>query len=287
MKLNKLMIAALALGAMTMVSCEKTQNGGGDIVLPPQDTTATVAQPEVDPVEGAIIIVAQFQAAPCNTVIFEGAYALADGSSYNWSNDGATAAAFTAIDGFDGWYQATIYPNAAADDAGYLARGKAVQLQADGSFNWSGQWDRNSVTLIDGLVELGDENNGEQFLGFAETGVVVYITSTGWQTNPCVEREVFPQVVFNLEIQGDAQEAVYLHGPFVDDAWNGVEMTRVDGNHFTYTVENLAEGTEYQYTLAADNWDVKGIFVEGDTLGSANAKVTAAELHDVIYGFAK
>ncbi len=100
------------------------------------------------------------------------------------------------------------------------------------------------------------------------------------------ELQEFAKVTFNLEIVGDPQEKVYLHGPFVDASWNGVEMTKVDGNHFTIEIENLKENTQYQYTLAPDNWDEKGIFEEGGTAGSGNQSVRAAEMNDVVYGFA-
>lgn len=97
----------------------------------------------------------------------------------------------------------------------------------------------------------------------------------------------FAKVTFNLEIKGDPQEKVFLHGPFVDASWNGVEMTKIDGNHFTIEIADLKENTQYQYTLAADNWDEKAIFEEGGTTGSGNQSVRSAEVNDVVYGFAK
>lgn len=132
-----------------------------------------------------------------------------------------------------------------------------------------------------------------QTLGAEENIVFEYTDQTKYVWSKCGDswtyvEEKFPQVVFNLEIKGDDQEKVFLHGPFVDASWNGVEMTKVSANHFTYTLaQEITSGTEYQYTLAADNWAAKAIFEEGATAGSGNQKINAAEMNDVVYGFAE
>lgn len=132
-----------------------------------------------------------------------------------------------------------------------------------------------------------------QTLGAEENIVFDYTDQTKYVWSKCGDswtyvEEKFPQVVFNLEIKGEDQEKVFLHGPFVDDSWNGVEMTKVSANHFTYTLaQEITSGTEYQYTLAADNWTKKAIFEENGTAGSGNQKINNAEMNDVVYGFAE
>ncbi len=206
--------------------------------------------PKVAEVEGAYVIVVQFQQKPCNDVILAGSYKLADGSQSVWGAE--PTAKFEAIEGYDGWYKVVVYPLDAAENAGYdadgnkadfLLRGKPVQLTADGSFNWSYQWARNSVEVLDGDFILGDENGGEKFIGFtgSEESKVAYVTSTGWAADPCVDVLPAGYATFIVNIaEGSfvAENATFsIAGNFAEDAWNNSRiMTEVEkGKKYTWT----------------------------------------------------
>ncbi|MCM1035362.1 MAG: hypothetical protein NC038_08335 [Paludibacter sp.] len=282
MKNVKLFAAALCLGAFALVGCnpDNGKTGGDDIIIGGGGNTETT-QPEIDPIDGKVILAVHFLETPCNDVVLAGSYTWADGTTVaNWDENYAT---FTAVEGAEGWYQVVIQ----APAAGEFAYGKACQLAADGAFSWDYQWAKNSITVLDGLYEeLKEENGGEQQFVFNAESTVVYAECKGWAMSPCVERELFASVTFNLTIPEAQEGGVYLHGPFVDDSWNGIEMTKVDDTHYTITVENLTEGTQYQYTLAADNWDAKGLFTVDGQCNADNRSVTAAIMNDEVNGFA-
>lgn len=247
MKANKLMIAALMMGAMAMVGCKPSNGNDPDEPIIPggNDTTQQATQPEVEPIEGACVVVCNFLQAPCGDVIFVGSYTKQDGTAVSWTL-GDPSEKFTPIEGFEGWYQVVLYPNAEADGDGYIARGKAVHVGADGKYAWSGQWDRNSVTLIDGDVAMGDENNGEQFLGFSATGAVAYISANGWQVNPCTEavpggNHEWTVVLADTCDLLPANATLYFTGNFGENnkEWGASDrvMTKVNDRTYTWTGE--------------------------------------------------
>lgn len=279
MKNVKFFAAALCMGAVALVGCDPKPTVEPPVVIGGGGTTTT--QPEIDPVDGQVILAVHFAEEPCNTVVLAGSYTWADGTTVAaWDGN---YAAFTAVEGYAGWYQVAVK----APAAGEFAYGKGVQLASDGSFSWDYQWAKNSITPIDGIFEeLKDENGGEQQFVFNAESTVVYAECAGWALSPCVERELFAEVTFNLTIPEAQEGGVYLHGPFVDDSWNGVAMTKVDDTHYTITIENLQEGTQYQYTLAQDNWDEKGLFVKDDACDANNQSVAAAVINDEVTGFA-
>lgn len=234
--------AALFVAATVFTACEQGGQQGGGVTPPVITPDEQPTMPEVAEVEGAYVIVAQFQEKPCNDVILVGAYKLADGSVSAWSAEPTVK--FEAIEGYDGWYKAAVYPLDAADDQGYLVRCKPVQLKEDGSFEWSYQWARNSVEILDGVFTLGDENGGEQFVGFAGTedeSKVVYITSTGWATNPCAAAIPAGNGTFTINIADTAYVAegatFSIAGNFAEEAWNNSRvMTEVvKGKQYTWT----------------------------------------------------
>ena len=95
MKNLKFFFAALVCAAMTFVACD---NETDPIVPPTINPGGKPTMPEVAEVEGAYVIVAQFQQKPCNDVILAGSYKLADGSQSAWGKE--PAAKFLAFANF-------------------------------------------------------------------------------------------------------------------------------------------------------------------------------------------
>lgn len=272
MKNLKFFFAALVCAAMTFVACD---NGEDPIVPPVIGPQEKPAMPEVAEVEGAYVIVVQFQQKPCNDVILAGSYKLADGSQSAWGKE--PAAKFEAIEGYDGWYKVVVYPLDAAENAGYdadgnkadfLLRGKPVQLTADGAFEWSYQWARNSVEVLDGDFILGDENGGEKFIGFtgSEESKVAYVTSTGWATDPCAAAIPAGNGTFTICIADTAYVAegatFSIAGNFAENAWNNSRvMTEVEkGKKYTWTGD-YPENFQFKAIQTVDGAD---IWAEGD-----------------------
>ena len=254
--------AALFAAATLFTACEDPNKGNGGVTPPVITPDEKPAMPEVAEVEGAYVIVVNFQEKPCNDVILAGGYKLADGSQSSWGLE--PAAKFEAIEGYDGWYKVVVYPLDAADDQGYIVRGKPVQLTADGAFEWSYQWARNSVEVLDGVFTLGDENGGEQFVGFVGTedeSRVVYVTSTGWATNPCAAAIPAGEGTFTINIADTAYVAegatFSIAGNFAENAWNNSRvMTEVEkGKKYTWTGD-YPENFQFKAIQTVDGADI-------------------------------
>lgn len=309
MKANKFMAIVMMACTIMAVGCTTDPEGNGP------DVITIEGAPELSPVEGAWVVAVRFDEVPCNDVYFIGHYANKDGVESNWGLDEG-AVKFEQCEGKKTWYQAVIYPVDYYNGETLLAAkgtatGKPVQLQSDGSFDWSGQPALNALQLMDGVnCSMDEENGGEmKFSFFTKEAVdaaiaafsanegfdadyfvvsdpVVFATSKGWKVTPCQTYELFEKVTFNLTIPEAVEGGVFLHGPFVDDKWNGLAMTKVDDLHYTIEIANLKEGTEYQYTLAQDNWNEKGLFDKDGECDAANQKVSGAVINDVVTGFA-
>ncbi len=233
MKTVKYFMGALALCAIALVSCEKTEdNGGGGVIIEPEVSE----QPEIEAVPGAYVLVCQFEQAPCNDVILAGNYQTVDGQISNWSAD--PAAKFEPIANYPGWYQVTIK---STTDTAVVAMGKPIQLKEDGSFSWDHQWARNSVELLDGICTMTDENGGEIRIDMTEESTVVYVKSTGWATNPCAaaipagNHEWIVQLSDTCQAVPDDAQVIFT-GNFETESWGDSKrvMTK-DGNVWKWT----------------------------------------------------
>lgn len=233
MKTLKYFAAALVCGALAFSACSTNPgpeggNEGGDIVVGGETEEA----PDLDPVDGQVILAVYFEVAPCNDVVLAG--------QYTWNN-GADVAAwdgnyakFAAVNGSSHWYAVQIDRPA----EGELAYGKGVQLDADGSFSWDYQWARNSITVIDGIFEeLKDENEGEQQFVFNSESEVVYASASSWANNPCVD---FP-----------VAETAWIKHPWAGgEEWTWAEMTKTAEGTFTY--EGIFGGNGANIALEED-----------------------------------
>lgn len=293
MKTNKLMLAALMVGTLAMVGCKNNEKEPDPVIPNPGTQTE-----EIEGTDGAVTLVVDLADAALTTtttdIYFVGKYKDAEGVEYSWDPSPAGSLKMTKLT--DKRYKLVLYPtdpsettcNETGEDVKVqcVIAGKATLL--DEKKTWGYCWQYTTVSAT-GDYQLRAENSSEWRLVVEESdplGGVVYVTVKGWNGDPTAQ--AYSKVVFNLEIKGEDQDSVFLHGPFVDESWNGVQMTKVSANHFTYTVEkDIMPGTEYQYTLASTNWDAKAIFEEGGTAGSGNQKINAAEMNDVVYGFAE
>lgn len=259
MKANKIFMGLLGIAALGMVAC--SNNPGPNVIT-------IEGAPELTPVEGAWTVAVRFDVAPCNDVYFIGNYANKDGVVSSWGVD-AGAVKMELCEGKKTWYQAVIYPIDYKDGDNLLAAkgfatGKPIQLQGDGSFDWTGQPALNALTLVDGVnCSMDEENGGEmKFSFFTKEAVdaaiaawganddfdadyfkvadeVVFATSKGWKVNPCVEKiadgTYTLKVILPEALPAGAE--LILTGSFDEKAWGESDrkMTKVTDTEYTWT----------------------------------------------------
>lgn len=208
MKANKLMIAALAMGAMMFVACNNEPKVDPPVVDPGTQTETT----DVEPTAGKITIVINFADAPCNDVVLAGGYA---------GNTAWTSSEFQKMEKIDEHnYKIVIDPNAEANEGGFVAEAKPVQLDEDGKFSWDGQW-YGTVAVVDGSCDLDyNDGNGESQMRFTEeaVGTTVKLSAEKWKTKICGEA---------LPV------ATVAYIKFAPD-WTWAEMTKTAEGTFTY-----------------------------------------------------
>ncbi len=238
--------------------------------------------PTVEAVADACVINIYFEQEPCYDVVFAGNYIDVDGNEVAW---GEPFAKMQPLEGQPGWYTITVKPIEQTDGT-LLATGKPVQLDKNGNFDWSYQWERYSVEFISGSCEFVNENNGEYRIVVSSLGEVIYVKSTGWQVSPCA------MTTFNLTTTVPVTEGGTVHviGDCFEQAWAlGVyPMTRVDDYNWTITLPATI-GNQYKY-IVNDSWDNDMLSAPEPgydcsyTLG--NLTLNDTEVNDAVYGFA-
>lgn len=286
MKLFKNFAFLLMLGAAVMVSCNPKKED-------PKDPPLQSEMPEVAATEGAVTVVWHLDIADmCDVnLVFAGNY-----NEYNL--DPANMAKFEAIPDYKGWYKAVITPFKNEDGTyhkdGYLV-GKPCACALDGTFpsSWDHQWigtEEAPCEILKGSANLQDEYNGEKKIIFNEDADVVYVKSSQFKTNPCVEA-VFEDITFNLTTTVPVTEGgiVYIVGDAFEKSWtpDAYPMTKVDANKWTVTLPALVD-KEFKFCVNG-SWDNDQMAApaEGadcsETVG--NMKVDFVEMNVEVYGF--
>ncbi len=281
MKTNKFFMGLLGLAALGMVACKGEKGGGEEGVI------TIEGAPELTEVEGAWTVAIRFDEVPCNDVYFIGNYANAEGAESNWSMDNAVK--MEKCKGKKTWYQAVIYPIDKDFDGTVVAKswatGKPVQLQSDGSFDWTGQPALNALTLVEGVnCSMDEENGGEMKFSFFtkeyvdqakiawganedfdETyfkvaDAVIFATSKGWKVSPCIEKLPAGEYTFTAKLPEALPEGaeLILTGSFPEKSWGESDrvMTKVNDTEYTWTGD-APEGLEWKvfYNLdGAQHW---------------------------------
>lgn len=195
MKATKFMFAALALGALSLASCNKPGNEGeDDPIIPTPSTSTTPDESDLTVKEGFYTIC--FQAAEgtvCNDIYFVGNYA-----ESKWTLDAANIKMEPMKD-FKGWYIAYIPDNATDDDGNHVAlQGKPIQAKKDGTLAWDFQTgDEASWTIEAGDVTIEAGYAGEANLTYNDPTKPVIYKSSSWKNgnSPCVEAKKHNYVV--------------------------------------------------------------------------------------------
>ena len=297
MKANKILMGLIGLSMIGMVACKNNEEGGEGGVI------TIEGAPELAAVEGAWTVAIRFDEVPCNDVYFIGNYANAKGEIQSWdSNWKEVAVKMEKCEGKKTWYQAVIYPIDKDFDGTVIekswATGKPVQLQSDGSFDWTGQPALNTLTLVEGInCSMDEENGGEiKFSFFTKEYVdqakiawganedfdetyfkvaddVVLATAKGWKVSPCVEKLPAGTYTFTAKLPEalPAGAEIFLTGNFPEKAWGESDraMTKVSDTEYTWTGE-VPEGIEWKVFYVLDG--------EQHWAANSHALITEADL---------
>ena len=299
------MMGALLVGAAMFAACEDPNtgsgngnNGGNDSI---EVTPPVTDQPEVEPVEGKVVIVLNTvdEAEVCNGLVFAGDY---NGSASQ--SDLNQMVRFEPIDGYQGWYRTEFTPNPeGSSKEGYIASGKPCQLASDGTFpsSWDYQWFAqtndagevvNECEVIEGAAELYDEYNGEKGLGVQEGADVVYIRAHAWKKNPCVPAETYT-IQFTATLTEPLVDSCTLHIAGGMNGWNTTATALTpneDRTVWTVSIENCELDMEYKYLAVGvgggQYWELKEA-AEGADCAEAqgNRKISDREMNDKVYEF--
>lgn len=257
MKNKNLIFASLLILATIFMGCKK------EVVKPPVLETD---YPELTAVDGKVLIVAYFEEAPCNDVVFIG-------SNNGWNTDDVSKLAKFQPVGkvgekvWDGWYKVVIDTvGAAAEEEGimYKLAGKPVQLTKDGAFDWGYQvgYDAESdVVKKAGEVDIYPGFAGECDIYYGSTTEPVVLVFKKWKKNPCVDAPKH-NYTFTVTVPAGtpAEAVVRIVGDFKDPypSWaaDGANMalTKQANGTYTITLNGVEEGTQYKYVLNG-SWD--------------------------------
>jgi len=283
-KLKYFLVAALMFSAIAFNACGDSSESEPE---PPKSE-----MPEVEAVAGKIVLVLHCvnEAKVCNGIVFAGDY-----NGYN-TEDVNEMAKFEPIPDYDGWFKVELTPS----EPGGGITGKPNHLTSEGNFpsDWAHQWFAemdaagevvNQCQLIKGSAEVvEDDYAGEMNLIMFSSADVVYVRAFAWKINPCIPPTIYEEVTFNVTVPDglEPDDVVYIVGGM--NEWNQTEtqMTK-SGNVWTFTFENVVDGTEYKYVLNG-SWDfeeLEAIGDEGCAEGIRNRKVVARTMNDVVLNF--
>ena len=271
MKANKFMLAALFMGALAMVSCEKTPQNPPVVDEGDDNEVVIEEQPALEaPGDGKVTIAVRVPEALC-----EGAFVVIPGSLTSWNVGDAKAngQATELVEGTTTWYAATF-------DWDVDKAFKVAHCGADGTWKWANQ--AAAGELLEGDVTLKEDkitndmviNSGNQ---------VIYISVESWELSACAKTNEAGTATFNLTAVGFAPEAQFAiaGSGLAAGAWACPPpaehiMTKVAEGQYTltldvpatfqykYLVDKVGDGATWEWYSAA-NYNMPLDLVANDT----------------------
>lgn len=288
MKFNKMMFAAIAFGALTLVACEKKP----DVIVPPTPgTDTTTVEPEVEipevdaPADGYVTLVIEIPAnSECNGIAFKGTrngtWADCSGENTyvgeNAENVGPDACIkFEKIEG--NWYKATYkLADEAWGDAGVRLAGKICLIYTnDGS--WEGQAKEMSLNDEYTTADCNYQGDNLEIMGSG----LVYAHIAKWNKSECAEVVLKQRhVVLVVPTNDCGFEVPSIVGSF--NSWNATEiaMTPVAGEEGKYEATVTADAAdEFKFAGSVSGWDneIRAYDKESDELKDNNPNIAFGE----------
>lgn len=258
MKANKLMVAALAMGALVLAACNsKTPD---PVIIDPvvTDDVPEVAKPD----EGYVTVVIQIpEGSECNGIYMKGCI---NGNDWSGENtyigledaqaDAANAVKFEAIDGSKKWYKATFK----LGEGGLQGK---VCLKYEGDGSWQGQATGVTVDEENTTVTLKEISGEGQFVIEAATPAgVLYLNITGWNKSECetvAARAAEFTVTIIPETEGGAlpEGDVIFTGNFDEKDWGNSDRVMTKNADGTFTWKGEIPGKNFKCKVfIGDAW---------------------------------
>ena len=283
MKLNKFMFAALAMGALMLVACNKKEddpvgpvNPGGDGGDDPAQTEET---PEVAaPAAGYVTLVIQIpEGSECNGIALKGTYdnAAWSGADTYLGEDGSVGPdaciKFAKIDGTKTWFKATYKLGA----EGFIYCKICLIYAGDGS--WEGQ--AKEMSIIEDYTTADYEYAGDN-LNLLGSGLV-YVKVSAWNKSECATVVLKDRhVVLVVPTNDCGAEVPSIVGSF--NSWNATEiaMTPVAGQDGKFEATVKADASdEFKFAGSVSGWDneIRAYDAENDELKDNNPNIQFGE----------
>lgn len=221
---------------------------------------------------GDLCVCVYFEEEVCNDIVFAGSY-------NGWkTDDPASMAKFSPLEGFEGWYWVAVTDTCANIE------GKPVQLKKDGSFSWDYQTgDADSWEVVAGTVNIEAGYEGESNLkGYSTAEPVILISKYFKKHNsPCVA-----EVYHDYTIRLTAPFCAGADGTYYDAAiigsfngWSEGVAGEIDEATFDYIFKiNDKEGGEFKFKALGDtDWSNQIQLPELDEAGNIVLDENGAE----------
>ncbi|MBR1564199.1 MAG: hypothetical protein IJ650_02510 [Paludibacteraceae bacterium] len=258
MKANKLMVAALAMGALVFASCNSKPTP--EIIIPEVNPSDV---PKVDkPAEGYVTIVLNIpEGSECNGIYMKGCI---NGNDWSGENtyigledaqaDAANAVKFEAIDGSKTWFKATFK----LGEGGLQGK---ICLKYEGDGSWQGQATGVTVDEENTTVTLTEISGEGQFVIAADAPAgVLYLGIGGWNKSECetvVARAAEFTVTIIPETEGGAlpEGDVIFTGNFDEKDWGNSDRVMTKNADGTFTWKGEIPGKNFKCKVfIGDAW---------------------------------
>lgn len=256
MKNLKYFFSALALVALTLVSC--------DPVVPPVDPPVDppVEKEEAPaiaaPAAGKVIVAVRVPEGTCNGIVAIGA------GSPDFATDWklTSVVPFVKVSGTETWYSVTL--TYAADMAVKVI---AVPQAGQSSLDWGTQWGMNKEGEEPNVLLMGEttatldnsENGGEVKMLNCPDGGVVYVDIVAWKSAPCVAKNAAGTATFKVTVPATtpANASVSVAGSWGANGdpefWTPGAVVMTNNNDGTYSLtKDVPASFQYKYVVSAD-----------------------------------
>ncbi|MBQ9339826.1 MAG: hypothetical protein IJS13_05780 [Paludibacteraceae bacterium] len=305
MKANKFMIAALFMGALSFVACNKDNNPKDpDEGKQPADTTVVPVEPSGDelpdldkPAAGILRIVLEIpEGTECNGIALKGTFGEPNdaGDGTIWSGENTylgKAGAATPVDGeiyrfaaYEGSKKYYTLDLPVGENPTALEFKVCLIFANDGS--WQGQANKAVIHECN-WSSVAPAVDGGQFK-FAEanpSGQLLYINTGKWLTSECAAPVDYKLTVYTPAFCGEEFD-IEVVGSFEGWGSNPVALVKAEDGKYTATIP-ANEGAEVK-VRGVGGWDKEIQFYNAETDewgGVANAVLPAEDQLDVTLDF--
>ena len=257
---------------------------------------APAAYPQVQATSGYVTLVWNIDDSfNCYGFAFAGNYNNWNVSFDTYQYEDVTYAALAKFEKIqDNWYKCLI-PTDKLSENEYNVVGKCGQLGKDGLWPtlWDYQWYSTdninlSATVLFGNADIQTDYFNEITITIPKDAGVVYIASTEFKSNVCLEKTVTATINIETTIPVTDNGVVYIVGNAFEKSWepDAYPMTKIDNSHWTITLPATI-GKEFKFVVNGqwDNDQVNGLDADQCPIISGNVKLTDETMNLTVYGF--